>query len=424
MATQLMRARTGEITEAMRAVAATEKVDAVVIRDEVAAGRMVIPANLARAIKRPAGIGARVACKVNANIGNSPLRSGCGEELCKLDAAVACGADTVMDLSTGEQIEEIRRAIIARSPVPVGTVPIYEALARVGRPEALSAGVMLDVIRDHARQGVDYMTLHCGILREHLPAAAARLMGIVSRGGALLAAWMRAHGRQNPLYEVYDRILEIAREHDVTLSLGDGLRPGCLADASDAAQFAELETLAALTFRAQDAGVQVMVEGPGHVPMDQVAMNMRRQVELCRGAPFYVLGPVVTDIAPGYDHITSAIGAALAAQHGAAMICYVTPREHLGLPSIEDVREGVMAARLAAHAGDIARGLPGARQWDDEISRARRALDWERQFALALDPQRAKSFFGDTATTPDPCSMCGPQFCSIRIDRASGSSQQ
>ncbi|HAK94531.1 MAG TPA: phosphomethylpyrimidine synthase [Planctomycetes bacterium] len=420
MPTQLTLARQGEVTAAMQRVAECELADPELVRAEVAAGRLVIPANLHRPCARPVGIGAKFACKVNANIGNSPLRSEAGEELAKLEAAVAAGADTVMDLSTGDGIVAIRAAILGASPIPVGTVPIYEAVARAGEAEALTADGLLDVIVEHAVQGVDYMTVHCGILREHLLSAEKRLMGIVSRGGAILGAWMRAHGRENPLYERFDDLLAIAAEHDVTLSLGDGLRPGCLADASDPAQFGELEALAELAFRAQDAGVQVMIEGPGHVPIDQIEANMRRQARLCRGAPFYVLGPVVTDVAPGYDHITSAIGAALAATYGAAMICYVTPREHLGLPSIEDVREGVIAARIAAHAGDVAKGLRGARAWDDAMSKARRELDWERQFALALDPVRARSFFGaDRETTPNPCSMCGPKFCSIRIDRNS-----
>ncbi|HNR99913.1 MAG TPA: phosphomethylpyrimidine synthase ThiC [Planctomycetota bacterium] len=420
MPTQLMLARRGEVTLLMQRVAEKELADPEFVRAEVAAGRLVIPANVRRSCARPVGIGARFACKVNANIGNSPLRSGAEEELAKLEVAAAAGADTVMDLSTGDGIAAIRAAVLEASPVPVGTVPIYEAVARAGEPEALTAEGLLDVIVEHASQGVDYMTVHCGILREHLLSAEKRLMGIVSRGGAILAAWMRSRGRENPLYERFDDLLAIAAEHDVTLSLGDGLRPGCLADASDGAQFGELETLAELASRAQAAGVQVMIEGPGHVPIDQIETNMRRQARLCRGAPFYVLGPVVTDVAPGYDHITSAIGAALAAAYGAAMICYVTPSEHLGLPDIEDVREGVIAARIAAHAGDVAKGLRGARAWDDAMSKARRELDWEKQFALALDPARARAFFGEEReTAPNPCSMCGPRFCSIRIDRSS-----
>jgi phosphomethylpyrimidine synthase len=418
METQLTRAREGEITEEVRRVARAESASPAVVRDEVAAGRVVVPANRGRRIPAPAGIGRSLRCKVNANIGNSAVRDAGDEELEKLRMAVACGADTVMDLSTGSDIRGIRRRILDQSPIPVGTVPIYEAVARVEDAADLTGDLLLEVVREHAEQGVDYMTVHCGVLREHLPLAEKRLLGIVSRGGAILGAWMRRHGRQNPFYERYDDLLAVARAYDVTLSLGDGLRPGCLADASDEAQFAELDTLAALTGRAQAAGVQVMVEGPGHVPIHQIEENMRRQAELCRGAPFYVLGPVVTDIAPGYDHITSAIGAALAAYHGAAMICYVTPAEHLGLPGVDDVRAGVMAARIAAHAGDVGRGRPGARDRDDAISRARRALDWDGQFAVALDPERARSIFGhEPGAQASPCSMCGPKFCSIRLDR-------
>jgi len=418
METQLTRARRGEITPEVESVARAENVEPEKIRNEVASGRLVVPVNRGRRLVQPIGIGKLLRCKVNANIGNSAVRSAEEGELEKLRMAVASGADTVMDLSTGPDITEIRRRILEKSPIPVGTVPVYEAVARVEEIEALSESVLLDVIREQAEQGVDYMTIHCGILKEHLPLAERRLMGIVSRGGAIMASWMRRYDRQNPFYTCYDEILAIAREYDVTLSLGDGLRPGCVADASDEAQYAELETLAELTFRAQEAGVQVMVEGPGHVPIDQIEENMRRQAELCRDAPFYVLGPVVTDVAPGYDHITSAIGAALAAYYGAAMICYVTPREHLGLPELEDVRVGVMAARIAAHAGDLGRGRAGARDWDDAISKARRSLEWEKQFELALDPARARSFFDDGAGEPaNPCSMCGPKFCSIRLDR-------
>lgn len=418
MDTQLTMARKGQVTQVMQYVARAESVDVETIREELAAGRLVVPVNHRHAMASPKGIGTCVSCKVNANIGNSPVKSDQAVEMEKLSMALAAGADTVMDLSTGDDIIAIRKRLLENCPIPLGTVPIYEAMSRVSAPEELTADLLLEVIQSHAEQGVDYMTLHCGVLREVTAMAEKRLLGIVSRGGAILAAWMRKNGLQNPLYERYDDILAIAREFDVTLSLGDGLRPGCLADASDEAQFAELDVLAELTQRAQDAGVQVMVEGPGHVPLNEVEENMKRQARLCNGAPFYVLGPVVTDVAPGYDHITSAIGAAMAAYHGAAMICYVTPREHLGLPTVADVREGVMAARLAAHAGDVARGLPGARAWDDKIANARRTLDWETQFKLALDPEKARSFFGEsTSTTPDPCSMCGPKFCSIRIDQ-------
>ncbi len=419
METQLVRAQSGEITPEMRYIAETENVEVSVISQEVASGRMVVPANFDHTLKNPVGIGSRIRCKVNANLGNSPLQSDRKDELHKLHVAVASGADTVMDLSTGEHIQEIRRKLLAESPIPLGTVPIYEAMSRVDGVDDLTGDLLLDVIHDHAKQGVDYITVHCGVVRKVLPDAEKRLLGIVSRGGAILASWMRKKGCENPLFERYDEILAVAREHDVTLSLGDGLRPGCLADASDRAQFGELEVLADLASRARKAGVQVMVEGPGHVPIDQIEDNIKRQIELCDGAPFYVLGPVVTDIAPGYDHITSAVGASLAAYYGAAMICYVTPREHLGLPQAEDVREGVYAARLAAHAGDVARGLPGARSWDDRMAEARRDLDWEKQFELALDPHKARALSGKGGHTEDkdPCSMCGPKFCSIRLDR-------
>ncbi len=421
MQTQMTLAREGRITAVMQQIAAAEGVEAEFVRREVASGRMVIPANRLRRIRRPIGIGAKVRCKVNANIGNSSLRGNLEEELLKLKAAVEAGADTVMDLSTGNEIRRIRERILQESPVPVGTVPIYEAVARAGRAEDLTPELLLQVIREQAAQGVDYMTVHCGVLREHLPAAERRLLGIVSRGGAILAAWMRRHRRQNPLYTRFDEILEIARQYDVTLSLGDGLRPGCIADASDEAQYAELQTLAELVQRCRKAGVQAMVEGPGHVPIHLIEENVRRQAELCDGAPFYVLGPVVTDVAPGYDHITSAIGAALAAYRGAAMICYVTAREHLGLPRVDDVREGVIAARLAAHAGDVAKGLAGAQAWDDAMAKARRALDWKRQFELALDPRRAQAVFcEDRKPESGPCTMCGIEFCSIRLDRAAG----
>jgi phosphomethylpyrimidine synthase len=421
--TQLHRARKGEITDQMRRVAERERLGPELIRDEVAAGRLVIPANVHHASLDPQGIGDAVTCKINTNIGGSPVRSSAKEELKKLRLCLALGSDAVMDLTVGPYIQEIRRTLLDSCPAPLGTVPIYEAIERVERTEDLTADLLFDVIEGQARQGVDFMTVHCGLLKEHVPLATRRLTGIVSRGGSLTAQWMIHHDRENPLYTEFDRLLEICRRHDVTLSLGDGLRPGCLADASDEAQFAELATLGGLVARCHEAEVQVMVEGPGHVPFDQIAMNMRKERELCHEAPFYILGPVVTDIAPGYDHITSAIGATMGAFSGASMLCYVTPREHLGLPDLEDVRQGVIAYKIAAHAADIARHRPGARDRDDELSRARAAFDWDRVFDLSLDPQRARVMHAESHVRPedikaDYCSMCGPKHCAMKISRA------
>ena len=417
--TQRYFAKRGDTTPAMHVVAAQEGLDPKVVRAEVAAGRLIIPANINHTSLQPMAIGAVARVKVNANIGNSTVKSDIEAELEKLRVAIRYGADTVMDLSTGGDLDAIRSAIIQASPVPVGTVPIYQAAAMVDRPEDLTPDLLLSVIEKQAQQGVDYMTVHCGLLYRHLPLAKKRLVGIVSRGGGLLARWMAYHNRENPLFEHFDEILEIARRYDVTLSLGDGLRPGCLADASDEAQFAELATLGELTLRAWEQDVQVMIEGPGHVPMDQIEMNVRKQKELCHGAPFYTLGPLVTDIAPGYDHITSAIGGAMIAWHGADMLCYVTPKEHLGLPDLEDVRIGIVAHKLAAHAADVARGRKGARARDDAISKARANFDWKAQFSLALDPDMARSLFhgaGSNACVEDgrACSMCGPKFCPMR----------
>jgi phosphomethylpyrimidine synthase len=375
--TQMARARGGLVTDEMAVVAADERLDPETVRAEVAAGRLVIPANLHHPELHAIGIGTAARCKVNANIGNSPLSSGIEDELAKLRVAVRFGADTVMDLSTGTDIGPIREAILGASTVPIGTVPIYEAIERAASAEDLTEDLLLEVVERQARQGVDYMTIHAGLLREHVPLTRDRLMGIVSRGGALLARWMEAHRRENPFFTTFDAVLDIARRYDVTLSLGDGLRPGCLADANDRAQFAELDTLGDLTRRAWSRDVQVMVEGPGHVPFHRIEENVRRQRERCDGAPFYVLGPLVTDIGAGLDHISSAIGGTMAAFAGAAMLCYVTPREHLGLPDLEDVRRGIVAHRLAAHAADVARGRPGARERDDAMSRARFALDWD-----------------------------------------------
>jgi phosphomethylpyrimidine synthase len=418
--TQLHLARQGLVTEEMARVAERERLAPELIRDEVARGRMVIPANLQHPELDPIGIGVAATCKINANIGNSAVTSDAKHELEKLALCLQHGADTVMDLSTGGNIPGIREAIIRASPIPVGTVPIYESLVHVDEVPELIPRILLDIIESQAQQGVDYMTIHAGLLRSFIPLAAKRTTGIVSRGGALMAQWMLANKAENPLYTNFDAICEIFKRYDVTFSLGDGLRPGCLADASDEAQFSELEVLGELTRRAWAHDVQVMVEGPGHVPLDQIPMNMERERVLCDEAPFYVLGPLVTDVAPGYDHITSAIGAAVAAQHGAAMLCYVTPKEHLGLPDLEDVRQGIIAYKIAAHAADIARHRPGARDRDDALSRARYAFDWKKQFDLSLDPERARSMHDETLAaehfkTAEFCSMCGPKFCSMRI---------
>src|SRR5271165_1173663 len=418
--TQLEAARKGIITDEMRFVANREDLDAALIRDEVARGRMVIPANtehLKKALE-PMAIGVASKCKINANIGNSAVTSEVDEELDKLHTAVHYGADTVMDLSTGGNIHEIREAILRNSPVPIGTVPIYEAIARVKRVEDLNAEVMLEVIEEQAAQGVDYMTIHAGVLIQYLPLISKRITGIVSRGGAILAQWMAYNHKQNFLYDRFDDIVKIFKKYDVSFSLGDGLRPGCVADASDEAQFAELKTLGELTKKAWEHDVQVMIEGPGHVSMDKIKEQVEKEVELCYEAPFYTLGPLVTDIAPGYDHITSAIGAAMIGWHGASMLCYVTPKEHLGLPDRDDVKAGIIAYKIAAHAADIARHRPGARDRDDELSRARYRFDWNRQFELSLDPETARSMHDETL--PEEgfkeaafCSMCGPKFCSM-----------
>ena len=422
--TQLALARHGIITDAMRRVAEKEGLEPELIRAEVARGRLIIPANihhLATSLD-PMGIGTVCTVKINANMGNSAVTSDQAEELKKLHMAVHYGADTIMDLSTGGDIPQIRKAIIDASPVPVGTVPIYEALTRVKRVEDLTPKILLETIEDQAKQGVDYMTIHAGILMEYLPLVQHRITGIVSRGGSLLAQWMAAHRQQNPLFEYFDDISDILRAHDVSYSLGDSLRPGCLADASDEAQLAELKTLGELTARAWAKDVQVMIEGPGHVPMDQLEMNVKLQQRYCQEAPFYTLGPLVTDVAPGYDHITSAIGAAMVGWYGSSLLCYVTPKEHLGLPNNDDVRDGVIAYKIAAHAADVARGRRGARDRDDALSRARFGFDWEQQFALSLDPETARRMHDETL--PDGfykeakfCSMCGPKFCSMRVSQ-------
>ncbi|MGH7615025.1 MAG: phosphomethylpyrimidine synthase ThiC [Gemmatimonadales bacterium] len=422
--TQMFFARQGAITDQMRRVAEREDLPPELVREEVARGRLIIPANTQHLAKRldPMGIGKVARVKINANIGNSAVSSDVDGELEKLHHAVHYGADTVMDLSTGGDIDAIRQAIIDASPVPIGTVPIYQAVTAVEKVEDLSADDLLDMVEHQARQGVDYVTVHCGILREHVGLALGRVTGIVSRGGSLHAYWMAAHNRQNPFYTHFDRILEIARAYDVTLSLGDALRPGSIADASDKAQFAELGVLGELTQRAWAKDVQVMIEGPGHIPMHQIEMNVRMQKEICLEAPFYTLGPLVTDVAPGYDHITSAIGAAMIGWYGADMLCYVTRKEHLGLPNAEEVREGVIAYKIAAHAADIARGRAGARDRDDALSRARFAFDWNEQFRLSLDPDHARALHDEALPaeyfkSAEFCAMCGPKFCSMHITR-------
>ncbi|MBP88422.1 MAG: thiamine biosynthesis protein ThiC [Planctomycetaceae bacterium] len=423
MTTQILAARTGEITPVMEFVAKREELKAELVRDEVAAGRMVIPANTVHLAGQlePMCIGIASKCKINSNIGNSAVTSDIEGELEKLHTSVHFGADTVMDLSTGKDIDTIRKAIIDASPVPIGTVPIYQMLEELGgNIEDMKAQHFLDMVEHQAKQGVDYMTVHCGVLLEHLHLATKRVTGIVSRGGSLIAKWMMVHRKQNPLYECFDDLCDIMREYDVTWSLGDGLRPGSIADASDEAQFAELDALGELTKRGQENGTQVMVEGPGHIPMDQIQMNMEKQAEVCNGAPFYVLGPLVTDIAPGYDHITSGIGAALAGWHGAAMLCYVTPKEHLGLPNNEDVKQGVIAYKIAAHSADVARQRPGAQKRDDALSKARFEFDWNEQFRLSLDPETAQAYHDetlpqDTFKSAHFCSMCGPKYCSMKI---------
>jgi phosphomethylpyrimidine synthase len=425
--TQLEHARLGIVTPQMRRVAEREPHFEVLfpgraaeaVRDEVAAGRMVIPANVNHLGYRldPMCIGRASRTKVNANMGASPVSSGTEEELEKLDWAVRWGADTVMDLSTGGNLDECREAFCRHSTVPIGTVPIYSMI--IGRRiEDLTPGIIFESLRHQARQGVDYFTIHAGVRRQHLKYVKNRLIGIVSRGGSLLAKWMLVHNDENPMYTHWEAICDILREHDVTFSIGDGLRPGGLADATDDAQLAELETLGELTERAWRRGVQVMIEGPGHVPFDQVEWNAKIQRRLCHGAPFYVLGPLVTDMFPGYDHITSCIGATAMAYHGAAMLCYVTPKEHLGLPRKDDVKQGCIAYRIAAHAADVALGIPGARDRDDELTKARAALNWEKHFELSFDPDTARAYHDeDLDVDTDFCAMCGHDWCSVRISK-------
>ena len=423
--TQYEQAKAGNITAEMQRVAERECLPAERIRDEIAAGRLVIPANHVHLAGcgnggvrlDPCGIGRVATTKINANIGASPISSCQDEELLKLQWAVKYGADAVMDLSTGGDLDATREHLLAHASVPLGTVPMYSMI--VDKPiEQLTCDDILAAIRRQAAQGVDFFTIHAALRREHLPLLSRRKLGTVSRGGSLIAKWMTHHDRENPLYEMFDEISAILHEYDVAYSLGDGLRPGCLADASDEAQFAELDTMGELVQRARESGVQTICEGPGHVPFDQIEMNMKRQEDICQGAPFYVLGPIVTDIFPGYDHITSAIGATAAAFHGASFLCYVTPAEHLSLPTPEEVKQGCIAYKIAAHAADVARHLPGARDIDDRISEARADFDWQKQFDLAFDGETAEAIRRrDLEEDADYCSMCGRDWCAMRISK-------
>ncbi|MBN2139131.1 MAG: phosphomethylpyrimidine synthase ThiC [Sedimentisphaerales bacterium] len=425
MPTQLEIARTGVISDEVKFVADVENVDAEMLRNEVAVGRVVIPANRLHIESnlKLVGIGRMLTTKVNANIGASSVRSSVEVEIEKMNTALEVGADAIMDLSTGGNLDETRKKLLAACHVPFGTVPIYQVIE--GRDvEDIDEETILNVVAAQAAQGVDFFTIHAGLLREHLPLLESRVAGIVSRGGALLAKWMLYHNKQNPFYDMFDDLCDIMAEYDICFSLGDGLRPGAIADATDQAQIAELRTLGELTQRAQEKGCQVMVEGPGHVPFDQIRHNMEIQQEICSGAPFYVLGPLVTDIAPGYDHITSAIGGTAAACYGASFLCYVTPKEHLGLPDADDVRAGVIASKIAAHAGDIARGLKGAADRDARLSAARANLDWQTHLAESLDPKTAERMhieacreMGDEQSSADYCSMCGKAWCSVRINK-------
>ena len=419
--TQMHYARRGEITPEMEFVAIRENVEPAFVRDEIARGRAILPNNINHPESEPMIIGRNFLVKINANIGNSAVSSSIDEEVEKMTWATRWGADTVMDLSTGKNIHETREWILRNSPVPIGTVPIYQALEKVGgKAEDLTWELFRDTLIEQAEQGVDYFTIHAGVLLRYVPLTANRITGIVSRGGSILAKWCLSHHRENFLYENFEEICEIMKAYDVAFSLGDGLRPGCTADANDAAQFSELETLGELTEIAWRHDVQVMIEGPGHVPMHLIEENVRKQLEICKEAPFYTLGPLVTDVAPGYDHITSAIGAAMIGWFGTAMLCYVTPKEHLGLPNKKDVKDGVIAYKIAAHAADLAKGHPTAAHWDDVLSKARFEFRWEDQFNLSLDPETAREFHDETLPAPGAkiahfCSMCGPHFCSMKI---------
>ncbi len=418
---QMHYARRGEITPEMRFVALRERCAPEFVRDEVARGRAIIPSNRNHPESEPMIIGRNFLVKINSNIGNSAVSSSIAEEVDKLRWSVKWGADTVMDLSTGKNIHETREWIVRNSPVPIGTVPIYQALEKVdGKAEDLNIDMFIDTLIEQAEQGVDYFTIHAGVLLRYVPLTARRVTGIVSRGGSIMAKWCLAHHQENFLYTHFERICEVMKKYDVAFSLGDGLRPGCIADANDEAQFGELRTLGELTEIAWKHDVQVMIEGPGHVPMHKIKENMDLQLQICHEAPFYTLGPLVTDIAPGYDHITSAIGAAMIGWYGTAMLCYVTPKEHLGLPNRKDVKDGVIAYKIAAHAADLAKGHPGAQERDDALSRARFEFRWQDQFNLSLDPDTARDFHDETLPAPAAkgahfCSMCGPHFCSMKI---------
>lgn len=420
--TQMYYAKNGIITPEMEFVAKVERLEPEFIRQAVAAGRMIIPANINHTNLIPMAIGIDATTKVNANIGNSSLASDIDGELEKLQVCLKYGADTVMDLSTGGDLDKIREAIIKNCTVPLGTVPMYQIIHDVGKLENLDTKTMLEVLERQARQGVSYFTIHAGFKLEFMPLIAKRKMGIVSRGGSLMASWMMHYHKENPFYEAFDEICDICAKYDVALSLGDSLRPGCLYDATDEAQLSELKVLGELTLKAWKKNVQVMIEGPGHVPLNQIEYNVKIQQEWCHNAPFYVLGPLVTDIGAGYDHITSAIGGALAASHGVAMLCYVTPKEHLGLPNSNDVRDGIISHKIAAHAADIARGRAGAIERDHAMSDARYNFDWNKQFELALDPDKARELHDeslpqDVFKEAEFCSMCGPKFCAYKISR-------
>ena len=420
--TQMYYAKKGVITPEMNYVAQAEALNPELVRSEVAAGKMIIPANIHHENLLPMAIGREAKTKINANIGNSSLSSDICAELEKLQICLKYGADTVMDLSTGGDLDAIRSAIIANSTVPIGTVPMYQIIHDIKEVENLTTADILKTLEKQARQGVSYFTIHAGFLLKFMPLVAKRKMGIVSRGGSLTASWMMHHHKENPFYEAFDDILEICAAHDVALSLGDGLRPGCLYDATDEAQLSELRVLGELTLRAWEKNVQVMIEGPGHIPLNQIEYNMKIERELCHGAPFYVLGPLPTDIGAGYDHITSAIGGTMAAFYGASMLCYVTPKEHLGLPNANDVREGIVAHKIAAHAADVALGKAGAIERDHAMSDARYDFDWNRQFELSLDPERARELHDESLPQEsfkkaEFCSMCGPKFCAYKISK-------
>jgi len=415
MPTQLSFARQGILTKEMEYVLSNEYIDPKVLIRKISEGSIIIPANINHKNLKPIAIGNGVRTKINANIGASKVRANIDEELEKIKLCMDYGADTAMDLSTGGNLNEIREAIIKEATIPIGTVPTYQVIEKNNTIDDLKAEDWLDVIEMQAKQGVDYMTIHAGVLTKTLPLLKNRLTGIVSRGGAVLARWMKVNNKENPLYTQFDQICDIFEKYDVTFSMGDSLRPGCLHDATDKAQIAELKILGELTLRAWEKDCQVMIEGPGHIPLNDIKLNVELEKKYCHNAPFYVLGPLVTDIAPGYDHITSSIGAAVAGMHGADYLCYVTPAEHLGLPTPEMVKQGIIAYKIAAHAADIAKGIPNARDRDDELSKARFEFNWEKQFSLSLDPETARKIRSDLNLDADFCSMCGPDLCSMRL---------